>query len=243
MLAISCVFPHKAATYAASTQYALIVTSNATLLREPTLEGLENVYFCLPETYFVTVLHADYTDTLHKVRYRDMVGYIKKSDVSLVDYTPASVYPEAVTLRIHVDATAVNVRARPDHDTATVVYTLPQGASGIEYYGVTAGTEIGSNGNAWYYVKITPSTDSVVRGYVYAPYVMLESSIPPVNDTSAITPPQTDLPQGNDPMRADPEIEPLKIIAIIALCIPAVAIVCIIFTNPRRKKRKAGFQE
>ena len=107
---------------------------------------------------------------------------------------------------------------------------------------MTAGTEIGTNGNAWYYVKITPSSDSVVRGYVYAPYVMLESSIPAVNDTSAVTPPQTELPVGSDPLKADAEVEPLKIIAIVALCIPAVAVVCIIFTRPR-KKRKEGFVE
>jgi len=244
LCAVACVFPHGAALCATTTQYALVVTDNAMLLREPTAESLENSYFRLPKTYFVTVVHADYTDTLHKVRYRDMVGYVEKTCVNFVDYTPASVYPETVTLRIHADATAVNVRARPNHDASAVVYTLPQGTTGIEYYGVTVGTELGSNGNVWYYVKITPSSDSVVRGYVYAPYVMLESSIPAINDTSAITPPQTELPDGSDdPLRADAEVAPLKIIAIVALCVPAIAVVCIIFSRPRRKKQRVGFQE
>lgn len=221
---------------AAGTTYALVTAANTPLLREAREAGIDNTYFILPATYFVLVIQTDYAVGYHKVRYRDVVGYVASENVEIKDYTPKSIFPPDVTLSICIDSSDVNVRSLPDRNTGKVLYRLPADSTGVEYYNYIPGVAADGINNVWYYVKIELGSDSVVKGYVYAPYVLLDSEIPPENDTTAAVVPPDTVPEPSPVEKADLP-DAVEIVGIVALCVPAVLIVIVIFARPRRKNK------
>ncbi|MCL2599388.1 MAG: hypothetical protein FWD76_05735, partial [Firmicutes bacterium] len=92
----------------------------------------------LPASYFVEILEdkGDY----YAVSYLDIVGFVKKESVTLVDYTPKYQF---ATPRIQLgkDVAGVNIRTSPDTDTGSVVYTVGKTDLDFIYYGKVDGTE------------------------------------------------------------------------------------------------------
>lgn len=220
---------------AENTSYALITADKAPLLREAGEPTFDNTYFILPQNFFVTMVQPHDTNGYHKVRYRDIVGYVSISDVDVKSYTPISIFPDTVTLKLNLDADGVYLRSRPDHLASQVVYRIPSDTKTIEYYNYTEGTDaLGIGNRIWYYVKIPLGDESSVRGYLYGTFVLLNSEIPLDNDTSPVIAPPAVLPETTTPQQ---KLDPIRLTGIIALCIPAVVIVILIFIRPKKKPK------
>jgi hypothetical protein len=211
---------------AAPLGYGLIVEANSVLYRNPAdLDTPDNVYFFLPETYFVEVLEQ-VDQVFYKVRYDDIIGYVKFSAINIKDYEPVSCFPSNLFLTISGDITA-NVRALPDA-TSELVATLPSGAS-AQYYNKTLGQELNSGSAYWYYIKIQNGAKTQY-GYVYADYVAVQNEIIIPNDTSP-----KPLPSVQDPEEKlnDTYNFWTQIIIALAICIPVVFLIYLIF-KPRK---------
>ncbi|HEY8390169.1 MAG TPA: SH3 domain-containing protein [Clostridia bacterium] len=219
-------YPKKTHAQNGNLGYGLIVESKSVLYRNPVnSDTLDNIYFYLPETYFVEVLEK-IDDVFYKVRYVDVVGYVKFSAINIKNYVPVSVFPTNLSLKINGDIT-VNVRSLPDTSSALIT-TLPSGTS-VEYYNKTSGQELNSGSAYWYYVKINTGTQTLY-GYVYSDYITLNSEIIYPND---ISPMPVSNEKDPDEILNDKYTFWTQIIIALAVCIPIVFIIYLIF-KPRK---------
>jgi hypothetical protein len=212
---------------ASSLGYGLIVESDAVLYRTPTdSDAMDNIYFYLPETYFVEILEQ-IDQIFYKVRYDDIEGYVKFSDINIKDYEPASKYPTNLLLTVSGDITA-NVRALPDR-SSELVASLTSGTS-IQYYNKILGQELNTGSSYWYYVKIQNGAQTQYGYIYYADYVTVQNEILIPNDIS---------PKPVEPVE-DPE-EKLnqkytfwtQLLIAVAICVPVVFFIYLIF-KPRK---------
>lgn len=206
--------------------YGLIVENNSLLYRTPTDSDLpENIYFYLPETYFVEILEQ-VDEVFYYVRFSNVLGYVKFSAINVKDYVPVSIFPKNLTLKISGDLSA-NIRELPQ-SSSTLVTSLPSGTSMV-YLNKTAGQELRSGQSYWYFVKI-PNETADKYGYIYADYISLESEIIIPNDTSPM--PIEDNPNSEEKKNNTYTIWTQVIIAL-AVCIPVVFIIYLLF-KPRK---------
>lgn len=207
--------------------YGLIVEPKSILYRNPTSSDLaDNVYFYLPETYFVEVLER-VDEVFYKVRYVDVVGYVKFSAINIKDYVPVSVFPTNLTLKISGDITA-NIRSLPDTGSALVT-TLASGTT-AQYYNKTPGQELNSGSSYWYYIKVNNGSQSLY-GYVYSDYVTVNTEIVFPNDISPM--PASNVKDPDEKLN-DTYTFWTQVIIALAICIPVVFIIYLIF-KPRKK--------
>lgn len=207
--------------------YGLIVESKSILYRNPTnSDTTDNIYFYLPETYFVEVLEQ-VDEVFYKVKYIDIVGYVKFSAINIKDYEPVSIFPTNLSLKISGDITA-NIRSLPE-TSSPLVATLASGAS-AQYYNKTPGQELNSGSSYWYFIKVTNGAQ-VLHGYVYADYVTVNSEIVIPND---ISPKPANNQKDPDEKLNDKYTFWTQVLIALAVCIPVVFIIYLIF-KPRRK--------
>ena len=207
--------------------YGLIVESKSILYRNPTSsDTADNIYFYLPETYFVEVLEQ-VDEIFYKVKYIDIVGYVKFSAINIKDYEPVSIFPSNLSLKISGDITA-NIRSLPE-TSSTLVATLASGAS-VQYYNKTPGQELNSGSSYWYYIKVTNGAQ-VLYGYVYSDYITVNSEIVIPND---ISPKPAANQKDPDEKLNDRYTFWTQIIIALAVCIPVVFIIYLIF-KPRKR--------
>ncbi|HEY8443791.1 MAG TPA: SH3 domain-containing protein [Clostridia bacterium] len=206
--------------------YGLIVESNSILYRNPVdTNASDNLYFYLPETYFVEVLEQ-VDQVFYKVRYDDIIGYVKFSAINIKDYEPASKFPTNLFLTVSGDITA-NIRALPD-TSSEIVASLPSGAN-LQYYNKIKGQELKAGSHYWYYVKIQNGAQTKY-GYIYEEYVDVQNEILIPNDIS----PKPVKPI-NDP---DEKLNQTynfwtQLLIAIAICVPVVFFIYLIF-KPRK---------
>ncbi|MBR2391685.1 MAG: hypothetical protein IKB06_04260 [Clostridia bacterium] len=161
-------FPtRKASAVSESMMYAKVF-SDCVLYKSPNLSShIDNVYFVIPETYFVVVLEE--FNECFKVQYDRYVGYVKKDKITKVSFVPIVKFLENVTVDIKSSA-GTQVWNRPT-TSGTVLTVIPAGTCAVKYIAVAHG-EIPSGGNSdcWYYVLYTPSfnSTSVFEGYIYS---------------------------------------------------------------------------
>ncbi len=152
-------------TYAASYTnfvYARIETSGVYLYRNANSADLNNAYFELPKSYFV-LLVSNIDNEFYKAQYKDIVGYVKKSEVSPVAEKPKKPYPDEVKFWTYSsDGTEIV--------TSTFESNNPQGVGTVavmqelNYYGLMIGDEIlKDRGYLWLYCKTENAS-----GYLYA---------------------------------------------------------------------------
>ncbi|HEY8423823.1 MAG TPA: SH3 domain-containing protein [Clostridia bacterium] len=207
--------------------YGLIVESNSVLYRNPIeSDASDNIYFYLPETYFVEILEQ--TDQIfYKVRYDDIVGYVKFSAINIKDYEPVSAFPVNLFLTVSGDLTA-NVRALPD-SSSTLIASLPSGTS-VQYYNKIHGQELKPGSPFWYCIKLQ-NGPQVQYGYIYAEYVTVQNEIIFPNDISP-------KPVSNPAEDPDEKLNETynfwtQLLIALAICIPVVFLIYIIF-KPRK---------
>ncbi len=137
------------------------------------------VYFCslpsensalfeLPYSYFVKV---DYVvDDFYKVTYKDLEGYVKKSEVTLMSGQPTSPYATA-TFSMYV-ATSLYESA----STSSTAITSLDTSSTLTYYGIKIGEQV-QDVSSWYYASMT-TNGQTYHGYVLSAIVALLTTIP-----------------------------------------------------------------
>lgn len=183
----------------------------------------------LPQTYFVALLTSDAEDYLN-VSYLDITGFVLKSSLEICDYEPVTKYATLKALPNN-DGLGVNLRDMPDHTNGKILQTIPSDAT-LTLYGSIYGTPlIPAVGDTWHYVKYTVGAASTF-GYVYSGHV--SADIPSNNviekvPTEPIAPPVEVIPS---PAKFT---TPMQIVFIIALSIPAIIIMLLIF---KRKPAK-----
>ena len=153
--------------YASEITYALI-GENATLYRLS--EGEFIPVTSLPSTYFVAILGEEKNGYI-KVSYLDIDGFIKASDITLVDYIPKYKFAQSTSLTLSNDGHLVNFRASPSSE-GKILSTISSGES-IYYYGQVSGEN--SNpliGDTWYFARCVSSSGESIYGYVYSLYAV-----------------------------------------------------------------------
>ena len=161
-------FPAKKASAVSESVMYAKVFSDCVLYKSPNLsDQIDNVYFVIPETYFVVVLEE--FNECFKVQYDRYVGYVKKDKIKTVSFIPIVKFLENVTVDIKPNA-GTQVWNKPAV-SGMVLTVIPAGTYGVEYIASVHG-EIPNGGNSdyWYYVLYTPSfnSTSVFEGYVYS---------------------------------------------------------------------------
>lgn len=161
-----------------STTYAK-VSSNCVLYKNQDMnESLDNIYFVIPETYFVSVINF-VSDSCMKVQYGNFTGYVKSSDIVIASFIPQTKQLEGVTFDIK-DTSGTQIWSIPA-TSGRVLTTISAGVKNISYIAFAYGEiPTGGESNLWYYVTYTPeaSSTSVFEGYVYSENVTNLSEIP-----------------------------------------------------------------
>ncbi len=158
-----CVAKAERSTYAK----ALV---GCTLYKSASLnDDLENIYFIVPETYFVTIIET-VSDNVLKVQYDKYIGYVNSSTVIVATFIPIVKTLDGVTCDIK-ETVGTQVWNLPSAADGTSLTVIGAGTKGIKYIAMTYGTiPSGGESNLWYYVNYTPSSSStnVYEGYVYS---------------------------------------------------------------------------
>lgn len=160
-----------------TTTYAKALT-NCTLYKTSTLnENLDNIYFIIPETYFVTILESVSTDCF-KVQYDKYIGYVESNTILIATFIPIVKTLDNITCDIK-STSGTQIWSLPSTE-GSVLTTIQAGTSGINYVSMVYGTiPIGGESNLWYYISYTPASNStnVYEGYVYSENVTNMSEI------------------------------------------------------------------
>ena len=223
---------YKAFAYSYTTYpYAQIRSDNTYLYKTPNSLDLTNVYFALPNTYFVLLI-SNYDNNFYKVEYRDLVGYVLKDEVVAVNEKPQKPYLTDVSFRVF-SSDGVKVMSSP-FENAYSVETL-EVMSQVDYYGFTIGYEkIENRGSVWFYGK----TLSGSTGYFYKGLCDNLTNIPlNTESVTELTSPFED----NDNSYLYNLISPtpaLKIILILLVTVPSVFLILLLFLPHKIKKQK-----
>ncbi len=143
--------------------YARITTSYSYLYKSASSEIQDNIICYLEETYFVYIT-LDYNEDFYKVTYKDIDGYVMKSNVSRVLGSPSQAYPATSMTTIN---NKCYLRSSPKITEDNIITVVPQNCSDLEYIGKIYGEEaIDYQGNLWYFVSFYG-----VNGYIYHKYV------------------------------------------------------------------------
>lgn len=142
--------------------YARIETSGVYLYKSAKTTNLDNAYFELPKSYFV-LLVSNIDNEFYKAQYKDVVGYVKKSEVSPVAEKPNKPYPDEVKFWTYSsDGTNIvsSTFSRNNPKDTGSVSVMQE----LNYYGQMVGDElIKDRGYLWLYCKTENAS-----GYLYA---------------------------------------------------------------------------
>lgn len=219
--------------FAQSPIYAKIEKSGVFLYNSP-IDNSANKAFEIPPTYFVELLSnaQDENDEFFSVRYIDVFGYVKKSDVVAVDGTPQTPFATDISFRIF-SPSGLDLKSSPSNETPfNRIVNVPYLCTDLVYYGKIEGEEmIPGKSTTWYYCKYISGT-STYFGYLYSDLCDKLSTIPQNTEI---------LPNFEGELFAKPvEIESLstplsslgtelKLLAIFAICLPCLVLIYLIF--------------
>ena len=189
----------------------------------------------LPVTYYALAVET-YNTVYYKVLYYDLEGFLKKEDVTLVDYEPVTKFAVG-SLSITADVTGINLREKPNHTLDNIIAEIKSGQT-LTYYGKVVGTSpILSAGDGWYYVKYSDETEATYFGYLYAPYVTAETipdNSPEKVMVDVIPAPVIESPKNPNAAKF-PDLTTAAFI--ILLCLPVVLVMMILFKKPQDPKK------
>ena len=227
------------------TYFAKIESENIYLFSSPSGES-ENQLFILPKTYFVELLD-DENDDFFKAKFKDEIGYVKKSQVSVMSGIPSHPYPNQSFRVFSLDG--LSIYSSPAITSSTKIATIPYLENDIIYYGEIIGEQaIPDKSRTWYYCSY--QSDENYFGYVYSVFCDKLTQIGENNEsfeivenpTFAVQTPETDLEQTT------------MIFIIIAVSLPCLVVLYllikpslmksrIIDNRPQKKKRHGDYFE
>ena len=194
-----------------------------------------NIYFVIPSTYFVELINSA-DNTFYRASYMNILGFVKKSDVTPVTGTPKTPYANNISFRVFAsDGTAINgtaLRSAPSTLTgiSQIAGTLPveigSGYTGIQYIGQIQGEEsIAGKGTVWYYCTYPNGTQNLY-GYVYSGYTDSLTSIATNTEVLASAP---DPYAGLEYISAIQHDEVYQILLICGVCLAAAGAMFMFF--------------
>lgn len=174
---IHCSFSVDKQAFASESVVYAKVNFDCVLYKSQSLDSsIDNIYFVIPETYFVTIL--DSNENVYKVQYDKYIGYVKKDSVVIAKFIPNVKILEGVKCNIKYTS-GTQVWSKPS-TTGSVLTTIPAATENITYIAACYGEiPMGGTSNFWYYISYTPSTNStnVYEGYIYSENVAFVSEI------------------------------------------------------------------
>ncbi len=224
-----CWFKVPTSVFALNYNYARITTDEIYLYKSPTHSAdISNIYFELEKTYFVKILET--IDDFYKVKYQNVVGYVISNQVSIVNGTPVSPYPENITFQIN-SALNTKIRTSPKMiDETNVIGVLPSSNLTLSYIGKIKGEEsIKTLGSNWFYCCYNYENSGCILGYVYAP---LTENLTPIFANTETFPDKTETSETITPELPS---ETQNLFLVVVMCLPAI-IIFIVLVIPFNKK-------
>ena len=161
-------FVYKASAYENKTQYAKALSDCVLYKSSEMKDNYDDIYFYVPESYFVIVLEAVNDDCV-KVQYDKYIGYVKFNTIVLSTFTPIVKTLEGVKFDIK-ETSGTQIWNKPS-TSGSVLTTVPAGFKRISYISKTIGDiPYGGESNVWFYVTYIPFANStnVYEGYIYS---------------------------------------------------------------------------
>ena len=157
--------------YASNFFWAKVYSDNVLFYAQP---NKESAMFVIPKSYFVKITAEQ--EGFFQVQYKDLVGFVKKDEVSPMNGTPVTPY-FVETFRVFLPSGAglyPSTKMLEDNQILTIPYLYEN----LIYYGSLEGqTAVPDKSNLWHYCKYGSSD----YGYVYSAFVDKLSS-PPINN-------------------------------------------------------------
>ncbi|GHU99296.1 hypothetical protein FACS1894211_04450 [Clostridia bacterium] len=227
---LSAVFPFVSGppqhAFAAADAYARVKTADTLLYRNLTGETAEDVYFLLPEGYYVRLLGENTVNGKRAVEYDDLLGYVKVTDIEAVIYNPKYKFGSG-SLKIDLpDGGSAVLRSLPDkHSQEALAGGIADGTENIKFYNLC------DAGGTWYYIVYNGA-----RGYLATTSVVVTGALPPPSDEAVAEPPVTEPPDVPGP--TPPALDDGRIwLLVAAIGIPALIIILLIFRPGRRASK------
>ena len=205
--------------------WAQVVTSGCYVYKTPEINNnIKNIICVAENTYYVEIV-SKVNETFYKVNYNGYIGgYVLIDEVKKVNGSPVTPYPSDIRLTTY-DKNCY-LRSTPTKDD-NVISIIPSNYNGLTFIGKTYGEQIGDfEDNIWYLVEYLGTI-----GYIYSSYVANINTIFPNTENLSY--------QNND---YDTIINPLSnttaIIIIVALTLPTLIIIYILYRKPKKIKPK-----
>lgn len=129
-----------------------------------------NVYFCVPESYFVTIL-AEQSSSVFKVEYKGKIGFVSADTVVVATFVPVVPTLDDVTVDIG-ESSGTQLRSSPlAQNNSNVLKILPAGTKNLEYVSfISSEKPAHGTSDVWFFVLFFPEDDptAVFEGYVYS---------------------------------------------------------------------------
>lgn len=216
--------------------YARITTNNVCFYSAP---NDSSALFYLPNSYFVQLLD-NAGDYFYSARYSDLYGYVKKSEVTVVKGSPITPYAEKLSFRV-ISLNGLELRSVPKSSSPfEIVDNVPYLETDLVYYGTMAGDAmVPECTNLWYYCKyLNGSTYSM--GYLYSLFCDKLSSIPTNTEVLEIrTEPIFVEEETGGPTSTLNFSNPTQILIVVAVCLPCLLIIYLLFKPARLAKSEA----
>ena len=143
--------------------YAKIEKENVFMYKHPE-NNEKNKLFSLPSTYFVKLIN-EANDDFYYCYYKDLKGYVQKSDVCPMLGIPSKPYLEGLFRTFSLDG--LGLYSSPYIQEKNLLSTIPYLTDDLIFYGSINGQEIiPDKTNEWYYCKY--NFGEGICGYVYS---------------------------------------------------------------------------
>lgn len=213
---------------------------NYLLIQEPTplysSSTLETPFITLPEGFYAEVLSK--TDTLIKVQYNSVTGFIKLNSSSVFTTSPTAPIFQTAEIKTKADA-GTYLRTAPTATSTHTAIVTPN--TNLIYIGEISG-ERPNDGTSpnWFYVHYIMSDTIIHSGYVYSERVEIISgkldhpveSLP----TSTTTPPESKAETTEPIIPTEPLTAGVKIFLGILFSTLGVIIFALLIISPHEKK-------
>ena len=189
----------------------------------------EDGAFELPYSYFVEVLDVE-NDEFYKVIYKDIEGYVKKEEVSLMSGQPNTPYFNQ-TVSSYVE---FPLYLKPETSSTEIVDCKK--AQSFNFYGKIEGEEVKETNTSWFYCS-TNIDDEMKYGYIYSGIVEDEIKIPINNETFEIVSEEVFTALTNGEQFSALSVG-TKILLIISIAVPSVFIIFFLIKPTKIKQSK-----
>ena len=204
--------------------YGKIASENVYLFSSP---NASSTLFKLPYSYFVKI--NDIRDDYYQVIYKDLAGYVLKSDVRLMEGTPSSPY-----LNLSFSIFTSYSLYEQANTNSNVLCELSENQT-LTYYGATSGELASDKSDIWYYASANVN-GIIYHGYIYSeianslPEIVINTEEFEEVDESVLT-------------DATPQFNSLstgtKVLLIIAITVPSVFILFFLIKPNKLTKSKS----